>query len=314
MNVGMVFVNERTVSPFTPITTKKEMSDMYEFAKIGTMQFVLWIIGIILFMGVPVLIAILWTVKKKEKFTSVLTGAVTFLLFALIFEKPIQNVLIFPTAMGLPNHGIAQFINARPVLWAFLVGFFPGLFEETGRFVAFKTVLKNRKNRETSISYGIGHGGFEVMLILGLTYINYITYGIMINSGAYAETIKQIAQVMPDQVDAYLAIPDQLAAFTAGSFAINLYERIFAVLFHIGASILVFYACRDRKKIWLYPLAIILHTLMDGIMGLALAGVIGLSDWGLEGVCTVMGLAVFFGAYFLLYKKDSSVPEKADIT
>ncbi|MCR5740405.1 MAG: YhfC family intramembrane metalloprotease [Lachnospiraceae bacterium] len=307
-------MNERTVSPFTPITTKKEMSDMYEFAKIGTMQFVLWIIGIILFMGVPVLIAILWTVKKKEKFTSVLTGAVTFLLFALIFEKPIQNVLIFPTAMGLPNHGIAQFINARPVLWAFLVGFFPGLFEETGRFVAFKTVLKNRKNRETSISYGIGHGGFEVMLILGLTYINYITYGIMINSGAYAETIKQIAQVMPDQVDAYLAIPDQLAAFTAGSFAINLYERIFAVLFHIGASILVFYACRDRKKIWLYPLAIILHTLMDGIMGLALAGVIGLSDWGLEGVCTVMGLAVFFGAYFLLYKKDSSVPEKADIT
>ena len=307
-------MNERTVSPFEPITTKKEMSDMYEFEKIGMMQFVLWLAGTVLFLGIPVLIAILWTVKKKEKFTSVLTGAVTFLLFALILEKPIQNVLIFPTAMGLPDHGIAQFINARPVLWAFLVGFFPGLFEETGRFVAFKIVLKNRKNRETSISYGIGHGGFEVMLILGLTYINYITYGIMINSGAYAETIKQIAQVMPDQVDAYLAIPDQLAAFTAGSFAINLYERIFAVLFHIGASILVFYACRDRKKIWLYPLAIILHTLMDGILGLALAGVIELSDWGLEGVCTVMGLAVFFGAYFLLYKKDSSVPEKADNT
>jgi len=311
---GWFFVNERTVSPFAPITTKKEMSDMYEFAKIGTMQFVLWMTGTVLFLGIPVLIAILWTVKKKEKFTSVLTGAVTFLLFALILEKPIQNVLIFPTAMGLPDHGIAQFINARPVLLAFLVGFFPGLFEETGRFVAFKTVLKNRKNRETSISYGIGHGGFEVMLILGLTYINYITYGIMINSGAYAETIKQIAQVMPDQVDAYLAIPDQLAAFTAGSFAINLYERIFAVLFHIGASILVFYACRDKKKIWLYPLAIILHTLMDGILGLDFAGVIELSDWGLEGVCTVMGLAVFFGAYFLLYKKDSSVPEKADIT
>ena len=311
---GWFFVNERTVSQFAPITTKKEMNDMYEFAKIGTMQFVLWLTGTVLFLGIPVLIAILWTVKKKEKFTSVLTGAVTFLLFALILEKPIQNVLIFPTAMGLPDHGIAQFINARPVLWAFLVGFFPGLFEETGRFVAFKTVLKNRKNRETSISYGIGHGGFEVMLILGLTYINYITYGIMINSGAYAETIKQIAQVMPDQVDAYLAIPDQLAAFTAGSFAINLYERIFAVLFHIGASILVFYACRDKKKIWLYPLAIILHTLMDGILGLDLAGVIELSDWGLEGVCTVMGLAVFFGAYFLLYKKDSSVPEKTDIT
>ena len=311
---GWFFVNERTVSPFASITTKKEMSDMYEFAKIGTMQFVLWMTGTVLFLGIPVLIAILWTVKKKEKFTSVLTGAVTFLLFALILEKPIQNVLIFPTAMGLPDHGIAQFINARPVLLAFLVGFFPGLFEETGRFVAFKTVLKNRKNRETSISYGIGHGGFEVMLILGLTYINYITYGIMINSGAYAETIKQIAEVMPDQVNAYLAIPDQLAAFTFGTLVISIYERVFAVLFHIGASVLVFYACRDKKKFWLYPLAILLHTAMDAAAGLVIAGVIDISDWGLEGICTVMGLAVFFGAYFLLYKKDGQAPEMADNT
>ncbi len=287
---------------------------MYEFTKIGTMQFVLWMTGTVLFLGIPVLIAILWTVKKKEKFTSVLTGAVTFLLFALILEKPIQNVLIFPTAMGLPNHGIAQFINARPVLWAFLVGFFPGLFEETGRFVAFKTVLKNRKNRETSISYGIGHGGFEVMLILGLTYINYITYGFMINTGAYAETIEQIAEVMPDQVNAYLAIPDQLAAFTFGTLVISIYERVFAVLFHIGASVLVFYACRDKKKFWLYPLAILLHTAMDAAAGLVVADVIELSDWGLEAVCTVSGLAVFFGAYFLLYKKDGQAPEMADNT
>ena len=287
---------------------------MYEFTKIGTMQFVLWMMGTILFLGVPVAIAIIWTVKKKEKFTSVLTGAVTFLLFALILEKPIQNVLIFPTAMGLPDHAAAQFINARPVLWAFLVGFFPGLFEETGRFVAFKTVLKNRKNRETSISYGIGHGGFEVMLILGLTYINYITYGFMINTGAYAETIEQIAEVMPDQVNAYLAIPDQLAAFTFGTLMISIYERVFAVLFHIGASVLVFYACRDKKKFWLYPLAILLHTAMDAAAGLVIAGVIDISDWGLEGICTVMGLAVFFGAYFLLYKKDGQAPEKADNT
>ena len=287
---------------------------MYEFTKIGTMQFVLWMMGTILFLGVPVAIAIIWTVKKKEKFTSVLTGAVTFLLFALILEKPIQNVLIFPIAMGLPNHGIAQFINARPVLWALLVGFFPGLFEETGRFVAFKTVLKNRKNRETSISYGIGHGGFEVMLILGLTYINYITYGFMINTGAYAETIEQIAEVMPDQVNAYLAIPDQLAAFTFGTLVISIYERVFAVLFHIGASVLVFYACRDKKKFWLYPLAILLHTAMDAAAGLVVADVIELSDWGLEAVCTVSGLAVFFGAYFLLYKKDGQAPEMADNT
>ena len=34
-----------------------------------------------------------------------------------------------------------------------------------------KTVLKNKKNRETSISYGIGHAGFEVMFVLGVSFI-----------------------------------------------------------------------------------------------------------------------------------------------
>ena len=80
-------------------------------------------------------------------------------------------MLAFPTAMGLSDHAVSRFLNANPVLLALVAGLFPGLFEETGRLVAFNTVLKKRKNRETSISYGIGHGGFEVILILGITYI-----------------------------------------------------------------------------------------------------------------------------------------------
>ena len=75
-------------------------------------------------------------------------------------EKPIQNVLAFPTAMGLSDHAVSRFLNANPVLLALVAGLFPGLFEETGRLVAFKTVLKKRKNRETSISYGTGTGGY----------------------------------------------------------------------------------------------------------------------------------------------------------
>ena len=120
---------------------------MYDFPKIGTDVIALMVIATVLFIVVPVVLWIVWCVKKKEKFTTILVGAAAFFLFAIVLEKPIQNVLIFPTAMGLKEHAASQFINARPVLWAFLVGFFPGLFEETGRFVAFKPVLKKRKNK-----------------------------------------------------------------------------------------------------------------------------------------------------------------------
>ncbi len=275
-----------------------------EFAKVGNAQMGLMVLGVLIFLFVPVIIAIIWTVKKKERFTTVLIGAATFLLFAVILEKPLQNILVFPGQMGLPEHAAAKFINARPVLWALIVGLFPGVFEETGRLVAFKTVLRNRKNRETGISHGIGHGGFEVMFVLGVTYITNISYAVMINTGAFGNLIAQMAAQAPDQVEQGYAVAAQLAAFSVGDLALGVLERIFAVMFHIGASMLVFYACKDKKKFWLYPVAILIHTAMDGMTGLNMAGVIELTPVMIEIIVAVFGFAVFFGAYFLLYRKD----------
>ena len=285
---------------------------MYDFPKIGTDVIALMVIATVLFIVVPVVLWIVWCIKKKEKFTTILVGAAAFFLFAIVLEKPIQNVLVFPTAMGLKEHAASQFINARPVLWAFLVGFFPGLFEETGRFVAFKTVLKKRKNRETSISYGLGHGGFEVMFILGINFITYISYALMINSGTFGEVVRQVEAIAPDQVEAYTAIPKQLAAFTAFSIFLAIWERVFSVLFHIGASVIVFYAAKEKKKLWLYPLAILLHTIMDGILGLNMQGIVSLSDIQLEVIVAVCGSLLFFGSYFLLYRKDKDRNEVSE--
>jgi uncharacterized membrane protein YhfC len=206
--------------------------------------------------------------------------------------------------MGLPDHAASQFINARPVLWALVLGLFPGVFEETGRFIAFKTVLKNRRNRETSISYGIGHGGIEVILAFSVTYITYIVYGIMINSGSFQALVDQVASQAPDQVSAMQTLADQLAVISFADIGVGLFERIFAFLFHVGASILVFYAARDKGKLWLYPLAIILHTALDSFAGLNAAKVIMLSAPALEAIVAVFGTLTFAGAYLILYKKD----------
>ena len=275
-----------------------------EFTKVGNEQITLMVIGTIIFLVVPIIIAIIWTIRKKERFSTVAVGALTFLLFAIVLEKPIQNVLVFPVQMGLAEHGASRFINARPVLWAFIVGLFPGVFEETGRFVAYKTVLKKRKNKETSISYGIGHGGFEVMLILGLTFITYISYSLMINTGTFKVVIDQVINQAPDQADQLYALAGQLASFSVSDLAVSIVERIVAVLYHVGASILVFYACKEKKYLWLYPLAIVIHTVLDGFMGLSLVNVITLSDWALEAIFGICAAFVFFGAYFMLYKKD----------
>lgn len=279
---------------------------MTDYGYVSVLSIIWMILGLLIFTIVPIVLSIVWLVKKKERITTILIGAVCFILFALILEKPIQNVLAFPTALGLPNHALSNFFNANPILLAFVAGLFPGLFEETGRFVAFKTILRKRKNRETSISYGIGHGGIEVVVLLGLTYINYIIYALMINSGLMQTTINQMMEIAPEQVGQLEEIIVMMTTFSGTTLLINVVERIFAVMFHIGASILVFYACKDKSKMWLYPLAIILHTLMDFIAVMVIFNVISISDLGLELIIAILGMAVFFGSFFLLYKRDKN--------
>ena len=275
-----------------------------ELAKVGTNAFAALGVGVVLAIIIPIAIALIWKFKKKERFTTILIGVASFVLFAMIIEKLIQNVLIFPTQMMLPDHAVSRFINARPLLWALVVALFPGVFEETGRLIAFKTVLRKRKNRETSISYGIGHGCGEAMILLGITYIEYIVFAVMINLGTFQTVIDQAAAQAPDQINTVYALAGQIASFSMASLGVALFERVFAVLFHIGASILVFYACKDKNKTWLYPLAIILHTAMDFIAALTLTGIWTPSTWLLEAIVAVFGILVFCGAYFLLYRKD----------
>ena len=284
-----------------------------EFAQVGTQSVLALGVGAALAILLPIALALIWKFAKHERLTTILVGALTFLLFAIILEKPLQSLLLFPTQLGLQNHAASLFFNARPWLLALMAGLFPGVFEETGRLVAFKTVLRKRKNRETSISYGIGHGGVEVMYILGSAYITYIVYAAMINSGTFGAVVEQAAAVAPAQAEALKSVAEQIAGLTLADIGLGFVERIFAVLFHIGASILVFYACRDRGRLWLYPLAILLHTALDFVAALYTLKIVAVSPWALEAIVAAFGVLTFGLAYLLLYKKDKAEPEQPTV-
>lgn len=271
-----------------------------EFAKVGAEAFASLGVGAVIAVAVPVVLAAVWLIRKKENVTAVLVGAATFLVFAIILEKPLQALVISL------DHPISRFLNANPVIWSLVVALFPGVFEETGRLVAYKTVLKNRKNKETSISHGIGHGGFEAMYILGATYVTYLIYAIMINAGAFGTLVEQVAAEAPDQVEAVYTLAGQIAGFNFAALGIALAERVFAVLFHVGAAVLVFYACRDKGKFWLYPLAVLLHTALDFVAALWQSGVLKASVWAIEGIVAAAGILTFAVAYFLLYRKKEA--------
>ena len=274
----------------------------YEFGTASTSSMLFILLTAVLGIALPLIAAIIWCKKKHEPFTTVLIGAATFLLFAIVIEKPLQAIVISF------DNPVSQFVNARPVLWGIIVGLFPGVFEETGRFVAFKTVLRKRTQRETGLSHGIGHGGFEAMFILGITHLEYFAFALLLNQGLFVELLIEPVKdsLSSDTIAQITGIVEQITTFTAATMGLALVDRLLAVAYHIGASIIVFYAVKDKKKWWLYPLSIIIHTVIDGFLGIQLAGVFELSNVANEIIFGVEAFAVFFAAFFLLYKKDKS--------
>src|SRR5699024_5551368 len=115
-----------------------------------------------------------------------------------------------------------------------------GVFEEAGRYIMMILVLKNYREWRDGLAFGIGHGGMESILILGLSNLTMIIYAMQINAGTFEqlltnETVKQ----------ALIPIKEQLITASPLMTALGPIERICAIALHIALSILVLYAIKN---------------------------------------------------------------------
>ncbi len=266
---------------------------------VGTTAYIAFGLMIAAGLILPTVLCIWWLKTRHEKFTSVLTGAMTFLIFALVLESIVHSIvfMVFP---GIKDNVVAY------MLYGALMA---GIFEETGRFLAYKLVLKKRTNRETAISYGIGHGGFEAVYILAATGINNFVYAGIINAGQFPALLDQL-KAAGQETSPIESLPEQLAAFGIADIGLPILERVFAVMFHIALSILVFYAVKNGK-IWMYFLAVILHALLDAPAALYQQGVIGIA--ATEVCLALFSIVTFVIIYVFLYKRDKEVGEGVQV-
>lgn len=219
--------------------------------------------------ALPVILYVYDRKKMKANHLPFWTGCVTFVLFALVLEQ-----LAYALLMKFP---VWSAITGSVWIFGLVGGFFAGLFEETGRFVAFKTVLrKKRGNDANALMYGAGHGGVEAVILLSVTMFVNIVYALQFNAG--------------------IATPNTLAAAQglmntpAWMFLVGAVERIAAVALHVSLSVLVWFAAKNGKRFWLYPLAILLHLVVDAVA--VILSRLGVNVWVIEGVVYVMAAAL----------------------
>lgn len=246
------------------------------------------LVTFILCFALPVGLCIIWKIRTKANLAPVFVGAATFFVAALVLEQLARSVITLFAGTYLQTH-----------LWAAAVfgGLMAGLFEETGRFVAMKWILKKQLNKENAIMYGIGHGGIEAMLITGMTYFSNIVLVILINTGNMALLFTGLDEPTRELVFNQLKA---LWELQPSAFLLAGVERISAILLHISLSYLVYLAVKKRKGIF-YILAVLIHIAVD-------AGIVFLNSMvsigGLEMVLLVV-VAVLTIAISCAYRKEA---------
>jgi len=181
------------------------------------------------------------------------TGAVTFLLFALVLKV----IPLYPLMWA--DNAVSHTVNNTPWLLALVGALSAGIFEETGRFLAFRTVLKKYSEKRTALDYGIGHGGIELLYAAFVT-LSYVAIGIMVNQNGLDSLLGNTPAFLKDTFTATL---ESKASIGFEMLPLGVMERAGALMIHLAFSVMVFRAVHDKKSRWMYPAAILLHSAVD---------------------------------------------------
>ena len=197
----------------------------------------------------PILISIFLIVRSKAYLKPIIIGVLTFLIFQ-VFTRIYIIQVILPTQVWY-----ILFTYQYPVMYAFLLSLTAGLFEEIGRYIMMKFILRKMELKQ-ALAFGIGHGGIEAMLFVGFALI-------MTNP----------------------------ATLDTQNLMLSGLERLSAIIFHCGFSVLVYQMLFKGKKYHLIY-SITLHTLVNFVSVILMMN--GVNLWILEGLLLIFALLMVY--------------------
>ena len=191
----------------------------------------------ILFMGIslvvsaalPIGLCVFFRKAKKADLEPFFIGCGVMILFAFVLESFAHRFIL--------NSKAGAVIMGNIWLYGLYGGAMAGLFEESGRFIAFKTVLRKKQNNDANaLMYGAGHGGIEAFIILGITSINNILYSVLINTGRTSVLTGPLSGEMLTQAEGAV---QALITTPSWHFLLGSVERILAIIVQISFSVLL---------------------------------------------------------------------------
>jgi uncharacterized membrane protein YhfC len=244
---------------------------------VSSLAIVFMVISLAICILLPVILTVYFYRKYKISLRAVMLGVAVFVVFQMATRIPLLTVL------GKQQWYMDMFSNIYAI--ALFLGLTAGLFEEVGRYIAMKLFMKKSLNWKNAVAFGIGHGGIEAILLVGITMLNNIVMSIMINTGVFDTMVAaQLPPGVADQIKSAL-INTPISYFLAGGV-----ERAMTMSIQIAFSVMVLYSVKFKKPLYLLY-AILLHTIVDS--PLVILGSMGLGVWAIE-LCIFAMAAISF--------------------
>lgn len=192
----------------------------------------------------PIALGYWWRSRAGTSFVVFGWGAVVFFISQIVLRLPWQIPL---------NRWVTT--SHRSWLTAFVIfsALTAAVFEEVGRWVGYRTVLKAERSGNAGVMFGLGHGACESILLVGLPIVGVL---ILVNSGMISQPL------------ALQAVRQQAAALGGWGAQLAVIERASSIAAHVGLSLIVLQGFTRRSNRWLL-LAILLHAALDAIAGLS---------------------------------------------
>lgn len=220
--------------------------------KVETLSIVFMVISMLAGVGMFVGLFLVFKLKYKMKILPFITGCLTMFVFAFILEQ-IMHTIVLTSKAGTAIQGNVWLYGLYGAMAA-------AVFEETGRFLAMKFVLKKEAdNPTTGIMYGAGHGGFEAAYLLGMGMMNNLILAFMINSGQKAALYAGADAITAGQITAQLTA---LCTTTSWMFLVGIVERVFAIILQIGMSMFMWRGVAQKKTGFIF-LTFAIHFVAD---------------------------------------------------
>jgi uncharacterized membrane protein YhfC len=229
-----------------------------------------------------------------------IAGIAVFALFATVIERALNSYM-------LGRDGPVPTLLAHPAAFVAYGALVAGVCEEVGRYLAMRLLARRTGARTTApldstgLGYGIGHGGAEAWLVGVLVQLQWIVFAVLANRGELDQHLTNLP------VDAVMRVHLILAALSPRFAGVFLLERLAALVFQIGLSVLMWRGVRAGSKTIL-PIAIVAHALIDVPAALYQAR---LATLPVVDAVYALAAIVVAGVLFRQCRPDRSAPRAA---